>query len=249
MKVYKKRVYKKKAPSKNKTPSKGIVKAVKTVLKRDAETKYVSKFLNNQTLNHYTTATSIPTFLITPAVNQGVADGQRIGNQITTSSVMLRYRLYAPVSLSTPIRLVRVLIVKEKAFPVRDPSIHINTTLFRGGFSSGTFGPQNNDLDQLYKINTEVWTVIYDKQHKVGSSGNPASIGSNNNDYNQSVQVAVNLQRHFGKIQFDDTTGQPITKNYYIFFLVSPADGSTATSASDSGIKLSFDNQIMFKDV
>lgn len=249
--MYKKRNYKKKAVKKTKSvkPSNRIVRAIHTVIRRDAESKYVSKFLNNQTLNHYTTATSIPTFLLTPAINQGVADGQRIGNQITTSSAILRYRLYAPIVLATPIRLVRVLIVKEKAFPVRDPSLNINTNLFRQGASSATVGPQNNDLDQLFTVNKEAWVVIYDRQHKIGSAGNPVAIGSNNNDYNQSVQVSVNLQRHYGKVQFDDTTSTPITKNYYMFFLISNADGSTAVSNADSQIKLSYDCQIIYKDV
>jgi len=250
MKIYKKRVYKKKATAKKtKTPSKGIVRAIHTVLKRDAESKYVSQYAQNQTLNYYTTATSIPTFLLTPAVNQGVADGQRIGNQITTSSVMFRYRLFAPITVNTPARLVRVLIVKEKAFPSRNPSTNINTNLFRAGASSGTVGPQNNDLDQMFIVNKEAWIVLYDKKHKVGSSGNPVSVNSNNNDFSQSVTANVSLQRHYGKVQFDDATGQPITKNYYVFFLVSNTDGSTAPSGTDSLIKLTYDNQVIYKDV
>jgi len=249
MAMYKKRNYKKKAikSTKSAKPSKGIVRAIRTVMKRGAETKYVNTGVNNQILTYYTTGTSIQSFLITPTINQGAGDGQRIGNQITTSKAILRYRLYAPTLLSTPIRLVRVLIVKEKAFPVRNPSTNINTNLFR--VSGSTVGPTNNDLDQLYPINTEAWIVLYDKQHKVGSAGNPSTIGSNNNDYSQSVQMTVNLQRHFGKIQFDDTTSTPITKNYYMFFLTSPADGTTGGSGTDTSIKLTYDSQISYKDI
>jgi len=250
MKVYKKRVYKKKTgPKKGKAPSKNMVKAIQSVIKKDAETKFVSIFNNNQTLNYYTTATSVPTFLITPTIQQGTNDGTRIGNQIQTSKVIFRYRLYSATAVTTPIRFVRVLIVKEKAFPVRDPSTNINTTLFRANNGGTTVGPQNNDLDQLFKINSESWVTIYDKQHKIGSSGNPATVGSNNNDFNQSQLVSVNLQRHFGKIQFADTTATPITKNFWVFFLISNADGSTATSGADSGIKLTYDCQMSYKDI
>jgi len=250
MKVYKKRVYKKKTgPKKSTAPSKRMVKTIQSVIKKDAETKFVSIYNNNQTLNFYTTATSIPTFLITPTVQQGTNDGTRIGNQIQTTKVIFRYKLSAPITGTAPIRYVRVLIVKEKAFPVRNPSTNINTDLFRAGSNGATVGPQNNDLDQLLKINSESWVTIYDKQHKIGSSGNPAALGSNNNDFPQSNIVSVNLQRHFGKIQYADTVATPITKNFWVMCICSPADGSTATSGADSGIKLTYDCQMSYKDI
>jgi len=251
MKVYKKRVYKKKATKKAAKPSKGIVKAVKTVMKREAETKYATVLANNQTLNFVTLTSNMQTFLLTPAITQGVKDDQRIGNQIQTSSVLFRYRLYAPTATTTPARLIRVLIVKEKSHPVRNPAnfIPVANTLFRANTNGTTLGPQNNDLDQILRVNTDLYVVLYDKHHKVGSSGNPATISHNNNDYSQSVMMSVNLQRHYGKIQWDDTSNTPINKNFYVFFLISNPDGSTGTSGGDTGIKLTYDSQFLYKDV
>jgi len=237
--------------SKKKAPSKTIVKAVKTVMRRSAETKYVSRYINNQQLNYVTLTSQAQTFLLTPAITQGVRDDQRIGNQIMTSSTMFRYRLYAPTTASTPARLIRVLILKEKTHPVRDPanSIGQNSSLFKANTNQTTLGPQNNDLDQILKINNDVWITLYDKHHKVGSSGNPSTISHNNNDFSQSVMVSVSLQKHFGKIQWDDGSNTPLTKNIYVFFLISNPDGSTGTSGADTGIKLTYDVQMSYKDL
>lgn len=249
MKQYKKRVYKKKAPKKTNKVSKTISKAVHKVLNKDAETKYTSLYSQNQTLNYSTTATSTPTYSLMPLVQQAINEGGRIGNQITTTKVLFKYRLYTLNSASVfPTRYVRVLIVRQRTAPQTNPSTNL-ATLFRAGASGLTTEPQRNDLDMLFKINTCDFSVMYDKIHKIGTSTHSTSLSLNNNDFHQSEIHAVNLQRHYGKLIYNDGLQPPQNKNFWVFFLCAPAAGDTGTSAADTGIRMTYSCEMHYKDV
>lgn len=250
MKVYKKRVYKKKLVKKNKVakPSKTLVKQIHNVINKESEGKYITTTGQNQAIYSYNTVTtSYPTFLITPVFTQNSTESGRIGNTIQTTKVILRYRLYTlPSSVNTPIRLCRVLIARKRNQLTSDPSTSM-PGLFRS--STGSVNPINNDLDQFYQINSAEWVVAYDKQHKVGCSSPVTNYSLTNNDFQQSVTVAVNLQRHFGKMIFPDATTTSTNKNWYMWVIPSNADGSTFASGVDSAIKLTYEAQFYYKDI
>lgn len=252
-----KRNYRKKPYPKRKTMTKTksstrLVKAVKRVINKDLETKYFSNFGQAQSIFFYnTTSFGLSTFSLFPTVSQGVGPNQRVGNSITTKSVIVRYRCYVPqgVNATEPL-MVRVMVGHLKAFPSTIPTnvASAYSNLYRIGGSSA--GPQNNDLDQLAQINKQSWTIVYDKTHKIGQNGaqtgNPQT---QNNDYAISVMGKINLTRHYGKMLYNDADNNlPTNKNWYLWIIPTRTGGQSGGSGNTAQVQFTYDSQVSYID-
>jgi hypothetical protein len=240
----KKRVYKKRTPFsfRKKVPQKKyIARICKKVISRTAETK----------LNSYRQAVSLMsppsiiwqgdnTIALTPytgtrsiQIGQGTAFNQRLGNKITTKSLILSFQIfpliYNATTNPTPKPLnIYIWIYKKKS----EPTLLNDDTSDFFKWQAGTEGIAGEMSDFTKVINKENYIVYKKLMFKVGTgdvSGTGAVPGAQyytNNDYKYNVMRKINLTKYCPKlISFQDNSSAPMTPLLQMTMEVVTADG------------------------
>ena len=260
--VVKKRVYKKRTMTK-KTFAKNIVAIVKKTMSKKAENKEVCAL--NQYMKIYqsgsTTITGNTVNTLNPTIVQSVNENGRVGNSVMVKRMILRgYMSIYPQNTagvitdsSVPEQIgqwnVRLFIGKLKTTIGAPSTTDFNALLRTGGVVS-EFASQNS-LSLLRTVNTELFTVYYDKIFKIGmQNGNNASTvtGIHNNDYKLSRLIKIDCTRMFKKtLVFNDTNNNPTNCGLYMWAGLVDSLGSAHTSA-DPLVQLSYDLEYSYED-
>ena len=242
----KKRVYKKRSPK----PSKALVRTIKRVVAKRIETKYDSSQVAFGVNYYNSTINTLNTFVLIPAIAQGVGEGSRIGNIINVTRFNVRFQLFLGLS-SLPVLPVfcRVMIGRQKLNPFVNPNLLAGGygDLFRLG--NNPVCPQNNYFDQFLIKNSDNWTIIYDKMFKCGSQVQSAVYASaTNNDCSTIFQKTVNISKHVKKLIFSDTGTQPNNNAWYFFIVPITACGTAVSSNTGCGVTCVVSTDCWYKD-
>lgn len=240
MKNYGKRFGRKPVRKGRKAPvkvSKGLRKAIKRICKGDAETKSYINYNSNIAIN--TASTSIPPVALNliPPVQQGVGKSQRVGNQISVKSALVKGRInllpYNATTNTGPVpMLVKAMIVSNiQSNNITPGSVSTWTNFFEVNNGSATF--QSTPIDLNLPINKEAWRLHATKTFKIGASSisSTGPVGSTGYYDNSpmSVPFSFSYGKHIRRLKFDDTTGAPTNHNLYLIFQAVNADGSVST--------------------
>lgn len=236
----KKRSYKRKRSTKSKRSSKNVSFAVKKFVKstihKNIEDKQHISFASNQSVTG-------PFFSLTlvPSLNQGLGESQRIGNTVTLRNASVRFIInQSPYNATTnpyggP-QLFRWMLLSQK----RDNSGSLSLSSI-WEVNNASIGPQSNHLDQLFKVNDELYKVHKQGKFRLGNSAQSNNFPVANSNYDSS-KMSIDKTIYFGKymkklLRFDDNiTLTPSNMNLWLVIFVSYANGSTTSSYVTSNI-------------
>lgn len=249
---------------KTKQPSK-MVKMVTQIVNRRINQNVENKHgavTNLLLVNQLGTATITSAFAqsLTPSIPQNTSESGRIGNSVTVKRVTLvGYMCLNNVGLSgenpyVPSQYnVRLFIGRLKLTNSTPITANYNV-LLRTGATALQFDSQD-PLSLCRGINTEEWTIFYDRIHKIGvqSPANNAATfniasGIANNDYKLNKMLKIDLTRMIKKkLLFSDSGTQPTNTGLYIFAGLVDALGSNALPASPP-VLLHYDLEMSYED-
>lgn len=220
----KKTVAKRRPRTRTRTARKGGVKSmVRRMIAKTEEVKN-SPFRSKTNLVPYAHAGFLPKAM-TPltlglTVQQGVGQGQRVGNKINVKSLYFRYVLY-PLGYDAtenaypkPLNVLFVLYYNKKSLTEIDANLG---DFFQ--FGNSTEGFSDTLADLVKPFNRDKYTVVKSWIHKLGTANYEGTNGGPdlnyfaNNDYKYNYIRKVNLTKHIPKlITYNDTTLEPSSK-------------------------------------
>lgn len=176
-------------------------------------------------------ATPYPTFM---TVNQGLGQGDRIGNRIRTRYCALRGILlpqpYNAVTHPNPRPMeVLMLVFSRKDTPATYSALMNN--IWQSGDTS--FGPVSNIVDVVSRVNTDLYTLHYQRVFKIGPSINQGTGSTNtyfqiaNNDFKLNQRIYVNLTKYVPKVLSFNDTGSANNRVVHVALWALSGDGTT----------------------
>lgn len=265
---YRKRTVKKAVRKSSRRPAvkRGVSSAVK---------KYVSKTIHSNIENKvavyaspeinlasYTNMiNSLCAFPLTPYANymqilNGTLQGDKIGNEVRTRKLMLRYiitpRAYDATYNPYPTpQHVKMWIGFLKSQPTAQNSDW--SRFFQLGDTATA--PTGLLQDLIMPINKDVWSIKKTLSHKIGfssntGSGSAASFGYlANNDFNFNVVKSVDLTSICPKVfKFNDQYSYTPTTGHALFMYVEAVDATGQASTNTQTIKLKYWLEYVYED-
>lgn len=257
----KKRVYRRRArvpPTKKPT----FAKRVKSVISKMAENKNVN-FHGTVPLYPYgstlwgdgiLTCTPDSLFL---AIDQGVGQGDRVGNSIRVKSLkmtgVLRTLPYNAITNPNPCPFyVKMFFLTRKDTPT--DVFGSLEDLLRFGNSAESPG-HSGFLQNLYRpVNTDNWTIHTTRIFKLGygsytgTSTDPDQQAYSNNDFKLNHFINIDLTKYCTKqIKFNDNTTTPSTRNIVMYPVVYTADGTNQNNYQMCKMDVALD--IVYEDI
>jgi len=215
-----------------------IKRMIQTQIARNTETK-IEEMINIDRSIYSTSSANFPDNVITlgPSgdlqVTQGVTQGERIGNKITTKSLWLRGTIcpktYDATTNPFPIpQVVKIVIFYDKTDPTTLPSV--GTNFFQNGSANAGF--QNDLVDMWRPINTERYHICCSRTLKIGHAINqgsgslPAWSQYSNNDFQMAGNFKINLTKYYPKkVVFDENSTTPTTRQLFCLFYCAAGSG------------------------
>jgi len=220
--VYKKRSVKlvvraKKTP---KVASKALTTAIKKVIAKEVETKYLARDVLNETLFNSPVVSTAEVYSCIPSMQVGVLSSQRIGQKVTPKSCRIR----GTIALTTDEETADIMAVmyvftskKYKNYPALVSNFQVTDMLDNG--LSGTTNPTGFALTALYPVEKEQIRLIAKKQFHLqkgaGFQNGSAGIG------NEGVGGGSSTVRMFdikipcpATLLYDDSTSPSHPTNY-----------------------------------
>lgn len=198
---------------------------------------------------------------LSPLISQGVGENGRIGNSVRLKYSILRGYLRLNQSGAAGLNPlvpgqfnVRIFIGRLKTSIV-SPSTDDLTRLLRVGASTVPFSADNG-LSLCRTVNTELFTIYYDKIHKIGTSGPSQGAsaystigGISNNEYKLSKLIKINCTKMFKKnLTFLDTTlNNPTNTCLYMWGGIVDSIASTNSNVS-AFVEMDYDLEHSFED-
>lgn len=237
----KKRVFKKKVAKKGRKPTlkrQSIKRMIKTEIARNIEDKD-QMMINTDRSIYSSTNTNFPDNVITlgPSgdlqVVQGTTQGSRIGNKITTKSLIFRGTIcpktYNATSNPAPIpQVVKMVIFYDKTDPVTLPAV--STNFFQNGSADAGF--QNDLVDMWRPFNTERYRILTTRTLKVGHAAGTGTGGVagqqyySNNDFKMAANFKINLTKYYPKrVVFNENSTTPTTRQLFCIFYCAAGSG------------------------
>lgn len=234
-KITKRRTYKRKVARK---PKFSIRKYVQREIARNVENKTVQTVNLNRAL-YSTPSTQFVTentFQVSPnavtmPINQGTAQGDRIGNVIKTKKLTFKGTI-VPLGTSEtnpnpkPLQ-IRMIIFYDKESPNSVPNV--SSDLYQLGGSES--GPRNDLVDMWAPFNTDRYTVLAQKTMKLGfAQYDPALAAAagfwSNNDFKMNQNFSFDLTKHYLKmVKFNDNNANPTTRGLFCTIILTWANG------------------------
>lgn len=226
-------------------PKSSLVKMIKKVIQKTAETKMISQemtiaFGNYSQSSVLNVRTLSPSSAYMPII-VGSSSDERCGNKITTKRVMLRYVLHPlPYNATTntancPQDVIMWIGRVKKG--VASPTATDFTNFFQ--FGAASVPPTGDLADVNAIINKDYFTVEKKMVHKIayadfsGTSINVAAHSYTNNDYKYNAIRSVDVTKCFAKnYVFNDADNDPQNSRTYIWFEAIRADGLTGISTN-----------------
>jgi len=175
-------------------------------------------------------------------IDQGVGQGARIGNSITTKRVMFKGTLtpkaYNPDFNPTPSpHQIKMFIFYDRRFPTFQPTPATNGDFYQ--FNNTSEGFSNNLTDLWKPVNTDRYRLLYQRTFKLGfaaysGTGSSASFQSYaNNDFKLNANFSINITKYLIKtVKFDDNNSDPTTRGLWCMFVPLKANGDPIPSAN-----------------
>lgn len=245
--------YKKKFTKKKKSSisNKMLKSLIDQTLTERAEKKEFINYGANQSLVCSSGGTTPAYINLMPALTQGTGASQRIGNEVNVVNGWLRLAVnmlpYNAVSNPNPGPLyVKVWIlfpVQQQGTTLSSLTPAIGSTMFKIG--NGNTGPQGNMLDMVLPLNDNLWKAVQVQQKRIGvtntNATGPASTASWMDNSSMTAIFEFDLTRHFGKLQYNDTTSNdPTNKSLFAVMQVVGADGTNMGSLTPAEYHFSF---------
>lgn len=252
--VPKKRVYRKKTVAKA---------SIKTMIKKALDKRIENKTvcLTDQLFDVYSaggiTITTSTVANLNPIITQSVGESGRVGNTVKLKNLFMRAYMSLAGSISStqtpqiPGQFnVRVFIGRLKNTIAAPQTAELNT-LLRTGTLVSPFD-SSNALSLVRSVNTELFTIFYDKIHKIGSQHNgtgTVTTGIGNNDYKLSKFLKISLTKAFKKtLQFQDTSiNTPTNCGLYMWAGCVDSLGSNYTTLSPV-VNIAYDLEYSYED-
>jgi len=239
-----KRTFKRKSYAKKRSPLK---KMIRREIARGRENKTKQFYQNNDPIlgTDDSSLLDLTIFPVAPdsgflQIDQGVAQGSRIGNEITTKKLIFKGTIIPlPYNAATnpnprPMQ-VKMWFLYDKTDPTGVPTPATNGDFFQFGGSNAGF---TGTLSDLWKpINTDRYAVLAQREFKVGYgnyvgtySSIPAQEGAqfyNNNDFKLNSNFKFDLTKHIPKrIKYNDNDSDPTTRSLFCLCVAYNADNS-----------------------
>jgi len=253
------RIYRKKR-SYRRSSRRAVRRTVRRAVARTAEVKSQTGYNLGQNIYSSAHATFPSNNMIvlgpnsgTCQIAQGVQQGYRIGNKVTTKSLWFKgtFRPNPYNATSNPLlfpQQVRMIIFYDRSDPNVVPSP--GADLFQLGNVNQGF---NNDLTDLWRpFNTDRYRILTQRTYKLGFSNNngtgaPGVITdyqfNSNNDFRLNVNFKINLTKYYPKIvKFDENNLQPMTRGLYaLIYCCAASGGANGPSTIPLGVEYMFD--------
>lgn len=214
--------------AKNTKPTTKMVKTiVKKALDRRIENKEVvqsAAYMGIYQAGGSTIYSSIVKSL-SPTINQAVGENGRIGNTVKLKNAFLRGVLMLGQGATTTVPnansqyMIRLFIGRLKN-TIDTPTTAQLDTLLRAGATTYKFD-SGDPLSVCRTVNSELFTVYYDKIHKIGTAHNGGNVlnGLSNNDFKLMKVMKINLTKYYKKnLIFQDTSiNQPTNTSLYMW--------------------------------
>lgn len=256
--AFKKRVIKRKmAPRRRKVVKRAkgrtsIVKAVRQAMARTVEVKH----RDSEVLQFSVVSTEFPSTFdgtvrdvgLTPTgvdINQGVGQGQRVGNKVTLKSMILRvilapYNYQATLNPLPAPAVIRFVVFYDKLNPHLTPSPQTSGDIL--DFNNGTSRFLNDLLDSVVGFNTDRYRILVDRKVKLGYSSytgtgtTAANQSYNNNEFKYNANFTVDLAKFLPKnITYNDNTSEASVPHGLSFMCIPcRADGAPYAIAANS---------------
>jgi len=227
----------------------GLKKLVRREIARNVENKTKQSYVITKTIVPSSSVNAQDNVIelgptVGLVIEQGVGQGQRIGNRIKTKKLVWKGTMvptpYNATTNGIPVpQQVKIWIFYDRTDPNAEPQPATN--FFQDGNSSRGF---LNDLADLWApINTDRYRILASKTFKIGyadysgQTTNAAATSGNqyfaNNDFKLNANFSFNLTKHYPKnVRFDDNNGVPTTRGLFAMFHTVTADGTAFPSGS-----------------
>jgi len=233
------------APRAQARVSDSIKTYVKSVVHSQIENKCVQINPGPVSFGNYLESPDFNSFPMAPLtgywnINQGVGQGNRIGNIIKVRKTYLNYVLYAqPYNAGTNAvpqpSEVRLMLGYVKSTPTFSPIAGDIAQLFQAGSSSAA--PVGNLKDLVSVYNVDYWSIKKSWTHKIGYASSTGTGGPAdqqylaNNDFKLNVMKRIDITQHMPKTcVFNDTSATTNTKNLFFMYYAVGANGGTYTN-------------------
>jgi len=229
-------------------PNKNLRNLIKSEIARNVENKSSQLYNNDIAMVSYNNPTfGSKVFPVSPytgyvQIDQGVSQGQRIGNSIKIKSCHLRLLMNPKPYDATfnqtpePMEIVMWLFYdKTNTTTIPNPT---SDFIQLGGSSTYL---QSKLIDTISTVNSDRWRVLMKKTFKLGYSNN-TGLGistsqpyAQNNDFKLNIKKTFNITKHLIKnVKFDDNDSAPTTRGLFCMFEAVPADGSTGGTSQEA---------------
>lgn len=246
MAIYRKKNYRKRMPMRKKravgkrsSVSVGVKKYVQRAIHTQIENKSV-QINGGYSFGNVNESPDLGAYPMAPlsgfwGITQGVAQGNRVGNQIRTRKVYLNYVLRPTIYSATsnpfpqPVE-VQLMLGYVKNTPSFAPAGLDVQQLFQSG--SSAVAPVGSLRDIISVINTDYWVIKKRWTHKIGYSAATGTGSNPNNQYFQNNDFKLNAVKRVditkmlpALIQFNDNAISPTTKNLFFMQNAVTSDG------------------------
>jgi len=187
-------------------------------------------------------------------INQGVGQGQRVGNTIKTKKLVFKGTIvpfpYDATFNPQPLPMQgKMYIFYDKTEPTDVPNPQAAADFFQNG--NTTKGFQNDLADMWSPVNTDRYRILAVRHFKVGyqqytgTGSIPTQGNFANNDFKMNVNFNIDLTRHHPKIvKFNDTLTTPTTRGVYCMVQYVWANGGAMPTTNYSiGMQYMLDYQ------
>lgn len=175
-------------------------------------------------------------------IAQGVQNGYRIGNRVTTKSLRFKGTIYPkPYNATTNVvpipTQVRMIVYYDRQHPNDLPN-PVSDMFQLGNVNQGFL----NDLTDMWRpYNTDRYRILMQRTFKVGNSivGGQGSAGQYqsfaNNDFKLNCNFNINLTKYYPRIvRFDENALQPTTRSLFVLFYLCAASGDPLSSSQEA---------------
>jgi len=230
------------------TLMKSVESMVKTINSKYEEHKVAAHSVANVAISPYNAgAQSLTQYdcrAVFQSISQGAGEGNRIGNQITCTSNIIRGFIQIAGAVITSNIYIRMVILKAKA-----DLLPVNGTLAQlFQFGNNTLPPVGTLMDMIRDINKDYYTVYFSRKVLLGSSDAVTSVLPMNNSIGNCF-FTFDLTKHFGgKITYNDTNSTPTNKAAFMIFIPCNADGTIVSALQLAPYQVTINTEVKYTD-
>lgn len=241
---------------------KSIQKVVKKVLRSQEEIKVANNTATGINIynSQYSSWTPNNVIQLSPSgtdliINQGVGQGDRIGNHIRTRKLIFTGCIYAvPNAVVTlPVQEIVMYFVYFKQSTNGDPTTALQTSFFQSGDSSTGF---NGSLQDIFReVNKDAFIYYKRRTFKIGNAipavvaGTPVYSGTNN-DFKLNQKFKIDLTKYCPRqFHFNDSASAPTNQKSVWLVISSVNADNTANATANTNAVFDYEINYHYTDV